>query len=165
MSKPASKFKLLLLSVLLAPGMAAAQSLDSVRDPLRLEPKAPAPAPEPAEELEAAVEDEEFEEEAALDEEGEGAMVHLASYYSESAALRGWEILASRHPEELDPRTPLLREVDLGERGIFIRLYAGPLPGESEAFDLCSALRGAGAYCVPASAAGDFLTSDFGTRG
>lgn len=164
MSKPALKFKLLLLVVLLAPGMAAAQSLSSVRDPLRLEPKAAAPDPEPAEAIEEPAA-EEIEEERALADDGESAMVHLASYYSESAALRGWDILASRHPEALDPRTPVLREVDLGERGIFVRLFAGPLPGEAEAYDLCTALKDAGAYCVPASAAGDFLTSDFGTSG
>lgn len=83
--------------------------------------------------------------------------VHLASYRMADNARRGWRLLARDFPDLLMGYEPMLREVDLGARGLFIRLLAGPLPDPAEAHELCDALRREGAYCVPADGAGHFL--------
>ncbi len=86
-----------------------------------------------------------------------GAAVHLASYYDWPDAEQGWEILLEDHRSLLSGQTPILREVDLGARGRFVRLLAGPLPSVSDAQALCHQLVQEGAYCAPADPAGDLL--------
>ncbi|MEO1658626.1 MAG: hypothetical protein AAFR65_12990 [Pseudomonadota bacterium] len=86
-----------------------------------------------------------------------GAAVHLASYYDWPDAEQGWEILLEDHRSLLAGQQPILREVDLGARGRFVRLLAGPLPSVSDAQALCHQLVQEGAYCAPADPAGDLL--------
>ncbi|MEO1041079.1 MAG: hypothetical protein AAFX52_02205 [Pseudomonadota bacterium] len=85
------------------------------------------------------------------------AAVHLASYHHRLDAEQGWEILRHDHRSLLADQTPILREVDLGARGRFVRLLAGPLPSISEAQALCHELEQEGAYCAPADPSGDLL--------
>lgn len=159
MTEPAVPFKIKLLAlaglgaVLGWPADAAAQRLEPLRDPYRLEPAAPQrsePEPERMPELDLAA----FEETAPG---STAATIHLASYYSTDHAMRGWDILQARYPDQLAGREPILREIDLGARGRFVRLLAGPFGSLSQAEVLCSDLRGDGAYCVPADAAGEVL--------
>jgi hypothetical protein len=89
------------------------------------------------------------------------AAVHLASYHDEDDAALGWQILLSRHPA-LRNHEPVTVSVDLGERGVYVRLLAGPLTGAGAASALCDTLTREGAYCVPATTAGD-LTPRNGT--
>lgn len=91
------------------------------------------------------------------------ATVHLASYYNDRDAIRGWDILLARHEDQLGDYDPILRSVDLGERGAFVRLLAGPVGSRSEAQSLCAALRRTGAYCAPADLAGALLDPSEGT--
>ena len=86
-----------------------------------------------------------------------GAAVHLASYYDWPDAEQGWEIILNDHRSLLGGKMPILREVDLGARGRFVRLLAGPLPSVSDAQRLCRQLVQEGAYCAPADPAGDLL--------
>ncbi|MEM9285388.1 MAG: hypothetical protein AAGA39_05845, partial [Pseudomonadota bacterium] len=88
-----------------------------------------------------------------------GAAVHLASYYDWPDAEQGWDILLEDHRSLLAGQQPILREVDLGARGRFVRLLAGPLPSVSDAQALCHQLEQEGAYCAPADPAGDLLPS------
>jgi len=46
--------------------------------------------------------------------------------------------------------SPTVRRVDLGTKGIFHRLYAGPVANAEEAKKLCAAFKQRGAYCKPA---------------
>ncbi|MEM7739735.1 MAG: hypothetical protein AAF225_02910 [Pseudomonadota bacterium] len=85
------------------------------------------------------------------------AAVHLASYYDRPDAEQGWQILLHDHRSLLASQTPILREVDLGARGRFVRLLAGPLSSVSEAQALCHQLVQEGAYCAPADPSGDLL--------
>jgi hypothetical protein len=86
---------------------------------------------------------------------GPSATIHLASYHRPGDAMDGWSILRERYTEHLSSYEPILSEVDLGERGRFIRLLAGPLADEGEATELCRMLNDRGAYCTPADVAGN----------
>ncbi|MEM1381807.1 MAG: hypothetical protein AAGH41_14390 [Pseudomonadota bacterium] len=116
------------------------------------QPPLPEPLPTPLPEID---DDEDF---------AASATVHLASYYSDADALRGWRILSDRHPGALDALEPILRSVDLGERGQFVRLLAGPLSSAADADDLCATLRADGAYCAVSDLTGSALypSKDFG---
>jgi hypothetical protein len=95
-------------------------------------------------------------------DERSASAVHLASYYDEADAVEGWQVLLGMHPV-LRRHEPLTATVDLGEKGVFVRLLAGPLPSEDAAFALCRELVREGAYCTPANTAGD-LSPQTGTK-
>ncbi len=89
----------------------------------------PAAAPAPASELQFAV--------------------HLASYKQEAEATKGWSQLQARFAA-LKPMQARLSRVDLGPKGVYFRLKAGPLPDQKAAEALCRQLKSAGAgYCNP----------------
>jgi TolA-binding protein len=75
--------------------------------------------------------------------------VHLASYKHEAEAAKGWSQLQARYPA-LKPMEARLSRVDLGPKGIYFRLKAGPLADQKAAQTLCRQLKGAGVgYCNP----------------
>lgn len=137
-------------------GVGFAQTLGGDEDPLRLEPKRLPVREEPLDvpEVIEIPQERTFRDDRAVDPP---ALVHLASYYGRDDAMRGWGILTDDFPDLLRDHEPILRDIDLGARGRFVRLLAGPLPSEAEADDLCRALEGAGAYCMPANAAGELM--------
>jgi hypothetical protein len=74
--------------------------------------------------------------------------LHLASYRNESSAAAGWRIIAAEAPETLVNLRPRVETVDLGpERGVYLRLKAGPIDSRAEAAARCAALVEAGHYC------------------
>lgn len=158
MSKPVSRCEIKALGAILgmaaAPGAAFAQTLDPISDPLRLDQRRVSVPDEDT----LPVLDEAFGE-PAEEPLPEAFTVHLASYFNAEDAVRGWAVLTARHPDLLSGQEPILRDVDLGEKGLYVRLLAGPLSGRDEAVDLCTALRREGAYCVPAGIAGDLVPS------
>lgn len=75
--------------------------------------------------------------------------VHLASYKHEAEATKGWNQLQSKYAA-LKPLEARLARVDLGPKGIYYRLKAGPLTDQKAAEALCRQLKGAGiGYCNP----------------
>lgn len=156
MSKPAfpREIKALGLTLVLTLGTApaAGQTLEPLKDPMRLDPRRSSLAPEE-------VQDELDDVLPVFDEvdTAVGSTVHLASYYRAEDAMRGWDILTNRHPELLTEFDPILRDIDLGAEGLFVRLLAGPLRDNDDAFELCDKLGRQGAYCAPTDIAGDFL--------
>ncbi|MCF8500333.1 MAG: SPOR domain-containing protein [Rhodospirillum sp.] len=80
---------------------------------------------------------------------GGGSGIHLASYKSEATAKAGWAELRAKYPSLLGPLTPHLSRVDLGAKGVYLRLKAGPLGGGGAAKALCAKLKAVGQYCVP----------------
>ncbi|MGJ3230280.1 MAG: hypothetical protein ACFE0P_00610 [Oceanicaulis sp.] len=82
--------------------------------------------------------------------------VHLASYRQRAHAVSGWAQMTRRHGELAD-RTARLSEVDLRERGVFLRLKAGPFdtPGEAEA--ACDAVKARGDWCAVTDFSGEPL--------
>ncbi len=78
--------------------------------------------------------------------------VHLASYRSRAAAEKGWAALSSSHRELLGSFRPFIARVDLGAgKGVYFRLFAGPLPDTAAANSLCGQLKQRRQYCRPGS--------------
>ena len=74
-------------------------------------------------------------------------VAHLASYFDQETAERGWQILSNRYPELLKGKRARIVRTDLGAIGIFYRLYADPFGSLEAAADLCKRLKNQGAYC------------------
>lgn len=55
--------------------------------------------------------------------------------------------LAQKHPQALSGLRFDKTEVDLGERGVFLRMTAGPLAGKGDARTVCGILRESGDFC------------------
>lgn len=76
-------------------------------------------------------------------------MLHLSSLRSEEAAKRQWSDLQRSFPEPLGRLQAEFRRTDLGDRGTFFRVLAGPLPSRDDAAAACAALKAKSAeqYC------------------
>ena len=77
-----------------------------------------------------------------------GTLIHLASYRKLEAAERGWEQLSTQYGDILSGLSSVVREVDVPDKGVYQRLYVGPVVDEGEARDLCRRLQSRGAYCA-----------------
>ena len=76
--------------------------------------------------------------------------LHIASYKDHANLTVSWRTLSSRHEDLLSPYGSRVSEVDLGrDKGVFFRLYVGPLPSRDTARKLCVALRARDVYCDP----------------
>jgi len=75
------------------------------------------------------------------------AGLHLASYKDRENAERGWKQLLSRNEDVLKGLTHTVEPVDLGDRGTFYRLVAGPVTDRDQAQRMCGTLKTRGAYC------------------
>jgi hypothetical protein len=87
------------------------------------------------------------EDAAAVDGAG-GYGLHLASYSREADARSGWATLQTQYPDLLHGKRYTLRSVDLGDRGIFLRLIAVPYTDSAAAGAACAELRHRAQYCV-----------------
>jgi len=75
--------------------------------------------------------------------------VHLASYRSMRDAERGWLQIRRAHKAELDGLQPDISKVNLGTKGIFYRLKAGPLVDKGAAQAMCRKLKRKRQFCEP----------------
>lgn len=82
--------------------------------------------------------------------------VHLASYRLEDNAQAGWAELVEAH-SELSGMEARIERRDLGERGIFLRLKAGPFDSHGAAQAFCASLGGDAVYCMPVDFTGETL--------
>lgn len=96
-----------------------------------------AAAPQPAKQM------------AAAPTAGGAYLVHLASYKDTKNADAGWATLKRTYGTLLSDMSPTIKRVDLGAKGIFHRLFAGPLASQEDAQKLCAAFRQRGVYCKP----------------
>ncbi len=85
--------------------------------------------------------------------------VHLASYRDPRNAQAGWRELLASEPEALAGLEPRLAQTDLGERGIFLRLKAGPFDSPEAAGAHCARLEADGHWCAPVDFSGRMLHS------
>ena len=74
--------------------------------------------------------------------------LHLASLKSVAGANKAWNALKSKHGPVLDDLGLILQPADLGTRGTFQRVLAGPVARKAEARALCRRLEAAGQYCA-----------------
>ncbi len=79
---------------------------------------------------------------------GGTAVVHLASYKKPAHAERGWKQLSGENGDLLGSARPIVRRVDIPEKGVFYRLHAGPLASMADAKALCQALKARNLYCA-----------------
>ena len=75
--------------------------------------------------------------------------VHLASYRSNKQASRGWAQIKQTHKKVLSNLDHRITKVNLGKKGIYYRLKAGPLESNAEAKAICRKLKRRRQFCEP----------------
>ncbi len=78
---------------------------------------------------------------------GSGYAVQISSQRSEADAQSAFRGLQAKFPGQLGGKQPMIRQIDLGAKGIYYRAMVGPL-GSDEASQLCSSLKAAGGQCI-----------------
>ena len=73
--------------------------------------------------------------------------IHLASYKSPAQAERGWSQLRRAHGEVLAELSHTVTKVNLGSKGIFYRLIAGPFSNNAAANAACKQLKSRRQFC------------------
>ena len=76
-----------------------------------------------------------------------GSYVQVSSQRSEADAQNAFRGLQAKYPTQLGNRQPVIRKVELGDKGTYYRAMIGPLAG-NEATELCSGLKAAGGECL-----------------
>lgn len=74
--------------------------------------------------------------------------IQLASARSEQGAMGEWSRIVGKNKDTLAGLTPNVARVDLGEKGVFFRLRAGPLKDKAAADSVCSALGAQNVGCI-----------------
>ncbi len=74
--------------------------------------------------------------------------IQLASARSEQGAMGEWNRIVGKNKDALAGLTPNVARVDLGEKGVFFRLRAGPLKDKAAADSVCSALGAQNVGCI-----------------
>jgi hypothetical protein len=90
---------------------------------------APAPAPVAA---------------AAPSGAGGGYLVQVSSQKSEADAQASYRTLQGKYQSVLGSQSVLVKRVDLGEKGVYYRAFAGPFSSADQAAQVCSSLKAAG---------------------
>jgi hypothetical protein len=78
---------------------------------------------------------------------GGGYLVQVSSQRSEADAQASYRALQGKFPSVLGPHALTVKRVDLGEKGIYYRAFAGPFGSSEEATQVCSSLKSAGGQC------------------
>ena len=74
--------------------------------------------------------------------------VQLAAFRTRANAEGGWQRLRAAHPDQLGDRALIMREADLGDRGIYYRVRTGPFADTAAAKAFCAQLRARDQECV-----------------
>ena len=77
-----------------------------------------------------------------------GYRVQIVALRSEQLALAEWEKLKKANPDLFNGLSPNVVRADLGEKGIYYRLQAGPLAGAAQAADLCERAKSRKLGCI-----------------
>jgi cell division septation protein DedD len=118
---------------------------------------APAPAPPPAPQQQAAprapAPPAAAPQQAAVPAPGAAAgagryRIQLAALRTSEDAAREWEKMRRTHMDVLGPLTLSVVRADLGDRGTFYRIQAGPVADEGAARDLCRRLAEKKVGCI-----------------
>lgn len=76
-----------------------------------------------------------------------GVWLQLGSLRDEKGAESEWSRLSRKHPDALKGMTSRVDKADLGAKGIWYRLRAGPYADKTEAERACKAMLSAGQAC------------------
>ncbi len=78
---------------------------------------------------------------------GGSYLVQVSSQRSEAEAQAAFQALQGKFPGQLGGKQPVIRKVDLGEKGTFYRALV-PAGSSGEAAELCSGMKAAGGSCL-----------------
>jgi hypothetical protein len=79
---------------------------------------------------------------------GGGYSVQVSSQRSEAEAQSAYHGLQAKYPSQLGGHTPTVRQVNLGDKGVFYRTLVGPYASMEQAAQMCSSLKAAGGSCI-----------------
>jgi len=79
---------------------------------------------------------------------GGTARVQLASLKDQKEAQTAWAALQRKFPADLGALSPSYERVDLGDKGVYFRLQAGPLRDRAAAQALCEKLSASRQGCI-----------------
>lgn len=82
---------------------------------------------------------------------GTAFVLQLGAFRTQQAADAGWKLLAARHAGVLGALEHYVTEADLGEKGRFFRLQAGPFTERAAANTQCASLKASGVDCLVAA--------------
>ncbi len=74
--------------------------------------------------------------------------VQLAAYRSPEVAAKRWRAISAKHKDLLGQLNPIIQKADLGKKGLYFRLQAGPLKSRASAVSLCAALKKRKVSCL-----------------
>jgi TPR repeat protein len=77
-----------------------------------------------------------------------GVRIQLISMPSEEAAWGAWKQLSGKYSSHLSGLTPVLEQADLGTKGTFYRVQAGPFTTVAAAQERCTAMKPDGLDCL-----------------
>jgi hypothetical protein len=128
---------------------AAANANDSTANaPLSLSPQAaqaaPPPAAEPRTRMAATAPVQIAPQAAPSSAGGGGYLVQVSSQKNEADAQASYRVLQGKYPSVLGSQSVLVKRVDLGEKGVFYRAFAGPFSSADQAGQVCNSLKAAG---------------------
>jgi hypothetical protein len=78
---------------------------------------------------------------------GGSYLVQVSSQRSEAEAQSAFASLQSKYPGQLGGKQPVIRKVELGDKGTFYRAMV-PAGSSAEATELCSGMKAAGGSCL-----------------
>jgi len=111
----------------------------------------PAPAPPVAAPAMPAAPVEKVKKEESKAAAGPQPAVHLASYRSHKNASRGWTQIKRANKKLLSDLSHEIVEVNLGKKGVYFRLKAGPFKDNARAKDICRKLKRRRQFCEPST--------------
>jgi hypothetical protein len=128
------------------PQTAQASAPRSANAPLSLSPDAPA-ARTPARAPAAAPVARTASVAPAASSGGGGYLVQVSSQRSEAEAQAAFQSLQGKYPGQLGGKQPVIRKVELGEKGTYYRAMV-PAGDAAEANQMCSGIKAAGGSCL-----------------
>lgn len=120
-------------------------------EPVAEKPEMPEATPEPEQEQAALVPSAEKPAPAPAATGGKSFVLQLGAFRTEGAADAGWKLLLMRHAGVLGSLERYVTPADLGEKGRFFRLQAGPFPDRASANTQCATLKASGVDCLVAA--------------
>jgi sporulation related protein len=109
----------------------------SANSPISLAPGAPQPDPAPTRVAST-------NPTASVSSGGGGYVVQVSSQRNEADAQASYKALQNKYPSVLGSQSLLVKRVDLGEKGVYYRAFAGPFSSLDQATQVCSSLKAAG---------------------
>ena len=85
---------------------------------------------------------------AAAEKAKTGVRIQMASLPSEDAAWKEWKRISKEFADQVTGLTASIETADLGTKGVFYRLQAGPFDTLAAAKDRCGKLKEAGLDCL-----------------